>query len=137
LNADIVAEARSWLGVEWRHQGRSRNGVDCAGLVIEVAKTCRGSTFDIRNYPRLAYSEMMLKLCRTHMRKVSVWDAMPGDAMVFGLAESRHIGIAGDYLFGGLSLIHAYLLVGKVVETRIDDVWLARARGCYRFPETM
>jgi cell wall-associated NlpC family hydrolase len=132
---DIVAEARTYLGVPWKHQGRSKNGVDCAGLVIEVAKACRGSDFDVRNYPRQAYDETMLLLCRRHMVKVK--EPQPGDALVFGLANSRHIGIAGDYHLGGLSLIHAWLAVGKVVETRLDEQWLSRLRGAYRFPETM
>lgn len=132
---EIVTEARSWIGVRWKHQGRSRNGIDCAGLVIEVAKACRGSTFDKTDYPRRAYDETMLELCGQHMTRIPVAQAQPGDAMVFGLGESRHIGIVGDYLYGGLSLIHAYLFARKVVEMRLDDVWLSRARGCYRFPE--
>ena len=28
----VVAEARTWIGVKWRHQGRTREGVDCIGL---------------------------------------------------------------------------------------------------------
>jgi cell wall-associated NlpC family hydrolase len=34
----IIAAARSWLGVPWRHQGRTRQGVDCAGLVVLVGR---------------------------------------------------------------------------------------------------
>jgi cell wall-associated NlpC family hydrolase len=34
----IVSAARSWLGVPWRHQGRTRQGVDCAGLVVLVGR---------------------------------------------------------------------------------------------------
>lgn len=79
----------------------------------------------------------MLKLCAEHMQKVRVSEAQPGDAMVFGLGDSRHIGIVADYHLGGLSLIHAYLFARKVVEMRLDEVWLSRARGCYRFPEKM
>jgi len=32
----IVEEARKYLGVRWKHQGRSLNGVDCLGLVARV-----------------------------------------------------------------------------------------------------
>ena len=33
----IVAEARTWLGVPWRHQGwRRTTGCDCVGLVRGV-----------------------------------------------------------------------------------------------------
>src|SRR3546814_19942137 len=35
----IVAEARAWLGVPFRHQGRAWHGVDCIGLAIEVGRS--------------------------------------------------------------------------------------------------
>jgi cell wall-associated NlpC family hydrolase len=134
LNADIVATARGFCGVRWRHQGRSRDGIDCAGLVLEVARICRGSTVDVRNYNRKEANEQMVAHCRAHLQPVPIRDAQPGDVMVFGLGDSRHMGIVGDYKHGGLSLIHAYLAVRMVVETRIDEEWRARARGCFRFP---
>jgi cell wall-associated NlpC family hydrolase len=34
--ADVVAEARTWVGVPYRHQGRTRRGVDCLGVPIVV-----------------------------------------------------------------------------------------------------
>lgn len=34
----FVAEARSYLGTPWRHQGRNRMGIDCVGLVIVSAR---------------------------------------------------------------------------------------------------
>lgn len=33
----IVATAKSFIGVPWKHQGRSRRSVDCVGLVYAVA----------------------------------------------------------------------------------------------------
>ena len=34
---DIVAEARTWLGTPWQHQGRLKGvGTDCAGVVLGV-----------------------------------------------------------------------------------------------------
>jgi cell wall-associated NlpC family hydrolase len=132
-SSDIVAEARGYLGVRWRHQGRSRNGIDCAGLVIQVAKSF-GSTFDTNNYTRRTADELMVSLCREHLTEIPRSEVAPGDVMVFGLGDSRHMGIVGNYQHGGLSLIHAYLAARKVVETRIDEQWRARARGCFRFP---
>ena len=32
---EIVAAARDWVGVPYRHQGRTRNGIDCIGLLAE------------------------------------------------------------------------------------------------------
>lgn len=36
--ADIVAVARSYLGVRWRHAGRTRGGLDCVGLLVAVSR---------------------------------------------------------------------------------------------------
>ncbi len=47
---DIVAQAREWLGVKWRHQGRNRGGIDCAGLLLVVARH-----FDIPNGDMVGY----------------------------------------------------------------------------------
>lgn len=128
-----VEEARSWLGVRWLHQGRSRDGVDCAGLVIEVAKATQGSTFDIVNYERVATDETMLSLCNTYMEPVPVSAILPGDVLVLRFENQRHMGIVGDYLYGGHSLIHAHLPSRKVVEVRMDSNWRHRIMRAYRF----
>lgn len=47
---DIITEARDWIGVPWRHQGRSRQGLDCIGLVIVVC-----GALDILHYKFTAY----------------------------------------------------------------------------------
>ena len=36
--AAVVREARSWVGVPFRHQGRDRSGIDCWGLPVVVLK---------------------------------------------------------------------------------------------------
>ena len=46
----IIAAARAWLGVPWRHQGRTRQGVDCAGLVVLV-----GREFGLAAYDTFAF----------------------------------------------------------------------------------
>ena len=134
--AAIVQEARSWLGVRWVHQGRSRAGVDCAGLVLLVAQAQRSWSLDVRDYPRQATDESMLELCRQHLQPVARAALQPGDVAVFGFDNQRHVGIVGDYPApGALSLIHAYALAPRrVVEVRFDSVWMGRVVGCFRFP---
>jgi hypothetical protein len=119
----------------WAHQGSSRDGVDCAGLVIEVAKAVRGSTFDKTDYPRMATDETMLQLCAQHLGPVSRDRMQPGDLAVFAFDRQRHVAILGDYVFGGLSLIHAYAPARKVVEMRLDERWRSRLLAAFRFPE--
>lgn len=137
MNKDIVTAARRWIGVRWQHQGRSRDGIDCAGLVIVVAHELGLTEFDTTDYARQATDETMLAICREHMAPVARDDLQPGDVLVLGFENQRHMAIVGDYPYPGeLSIIHAYALAPhRVVETRLDSVWMKRMIGAFRFPE--
>lgn len=136
--ADVVACARTQIGVRWQHQGRTQDGRDCIGLVLYVAHTLGQSEFDTRDYARFASDETMLELCRAHLVAVQPADLASGDLAVFGFDSQRHIGIIGDYPApGALSLIHAHAINRKVVEHRLDDQWQRRILGRFRFPGVM
>ena len=134
-NADFVAEARSYLGVRWCHQGRSRDGVDCIGLPLVCAAAVRGMEIPLPDYGRDVQGEAMQIGCQKYLRPVAKADAQPGDIVVLGLDRQRHMAILGDYPGGGLSLIHAYLPNRKVIEARLDDAWRARILSVFRLPE--
>jgi cell wall-associated NlpC family hydrolase len=57
---DIVAAARTYLGVPWRHQGRTRAGLDCAGLIVMVARDLALSDYDSTAYGRRAQGHAFL-----------------------------------------------------------------------------
>lgn len=137
--SEIVAEARSWIGTRWKHQGRDRNGIDCAGLVIKVGHGLGISTFDTTDYQRQATDESMLEACRQRLIQVPFADARPGDLPVMRFGTNRHICFFGDYLYGGLSLIHAYSRSPRrVIEHRFDEGWLrshdASLMAVFRIP---
>lgn len=134
--ADIVREARTWLGVRWRHQGRTRDGIDCAGLVIKVAHGCGLTDFDTADYGRVASDESMMALCREHLLPVTT--LQPGDVVVMAFENQRHMAIVGDYpqAAGEVSIIHAYALGRRcVIEQRLDSVWARRIIGRFSFPQ--
>ena len=133
-NADFVALARTWLGVRWRHQGRTREGVDCVGLPVVCAAEARGAVIPLPDYSETTADETMLRGCQQYLIPVALADAEPGDIVVLGFARQRHMAILGDYPGGGLSLIHAYLPNRKVVEARLDDAWRARILSVFRLP---
>lgn len=118
----VVACARTWLGTPYHHQARAKGvGVDCAGLVIGVAREldCVAPGFDIEGYARQPDGWSFLAWSDQHMRRIARAQMAPGSCVVvrFG-RHPQHIGIVGDYLHGGLSIIHA--MVGRgVVETRL------------------
>lgn len=133
--ADVVAEARRWLGTRYRHQGRSHEGVDCIGLPVCVRQALGLPALDVEGYARRTTDSEMLNFCRAHMHEVRRDQIEPGDLLVCMHGVTRHMAIVGDYPGGGLSIIHAHLPNKKVVECRLDDSFMKYVRGCFRFPE--
>lgn len=84
--ADIVAAARSWLGVPYLFGGTSRTGVDCSGLVQQVA-----FAVGISSCPRTSEEQW------GWAQHISQSDAGPGDLVFFVGAEidppPGHVGI--------------------------------------------
>lgn len=131
--ADVVAEARTWIGVPWVHQHRSRRGVDCAGLIICVARDLGllPADFDLNGYSRRP-DGTLLAVCDEHMDRIDRSAMQPGDVLVVATEhDPQHMGILGDYRHGGLSLIHAASKAGRVIETRLMFAANQKFRGGY------
>lgn len=126
--SDLVAAARAWVGVPFRHQGRTRAGVDCAGLFVAVARELGIDVpFDRTDYP-WEPDEALHRTLEGHFERVQA--RRPGDILLlhFGGAP-RHMA-----LWTGGSIIHAYAPLDKVVEHRIDRRWERRIVAAYRVP---
>lgn len=129
----IVAEARTWLGVPWRHQGRSRAGVDCAGLVVLVARALELSDHDSRAYGRRAQGQGFVEHFREHMDGVVVTQARPGDVLVFAdHAYPCHCGFLTERL-GASHLLHAHATRRKVIEEPYAGEWPSKIKFAFRF----
>lgn len=58
----IIAKAREFIGTPYLHQGRVKGaGIDCCGLVIQVAKELGLSDYDLTGYSRYADGVDFLK----------------------------------------------------------------------------
>lgn len=127
--ADIVTEARTWVDTPFHHQARIKGvGVDCAGVVIGVAHALGLSDFDYTCYGREPHRGQLRAILDEHMDKVA--EAQPGDVLLMAFAvEEQHLAILTDTN----TIIHAYGNVGKCVEHRYSDAWVARTRGVYRY----
>jgi hypothetical protein len=136
--ADIVAIAREVTGVRWQHQARIGGlALDCAGVPVHVARRLGIPFDDVVGYGRLPQPDEMRAALNNNLVRVAKKDMQPGDVAWIRFEQlPQHFAIVGDYLHGGLSLIHAYNGAGlnKVVEHRLDDQWLARIVGVWRFP---
>jgi hypothetical protein len=134
----IVAIAREMLGARWQHQARVGGvAMDCAGLPILIGQRLGMSVDALANYGRLPQPVEMRAELERHLVRVSREAMQAGDVAWLRFdAEPQHFGILGDYVHGGLSLIHAFNGAGvnRVVEHRLDDEWRGRIVAVWRFP---
>jgi len=133
--AQVIAAARAWLGVRWQHQGRSRAGVDCAGLVIAVAQGLGLTEFDTADYARHPDGVTLAATCEAQMRRIKRDAMQPGDVVLMRFdGHPQHLALLAGYPLGGLSVVHAYAPARKVVEHRLDSVWRAHIVRAYSLP---
>lgn len=129
----FVAAARRYLGVRWLHQGRNRqHGLDCAGLIVAAMDDLRKPVVDLPAYGREPWRDGLRRAVEATFGPPLAREPQPGDVLLMRFAtEPQHLAIVGDYVHGGLSLIHSYADVRKVVEHRLDDAWRARIVAVY------
>ena len=129
---DIINAARACLGTPFRHQGRLPGvALDCAGLVVAVAKAIGADYHDVAGYGRTS-SGGMLESClcsQPGLDIISKADRQPSDILLIRFSgDPQHLAI-----FTGETIIHSYASVGAVCEHRMADVWAARIVCAYRF----
>jgi cell wall-associated NlpC family hydrolase len=119
---DVIAEARSWIGTRWVHQGRSPQGVDCAGLVVLVGQRLGLPVEDMLGYRRSPDGVLF----RQHIFKQTTFEPQPRPGSIGLFREAKfptHTGIFAMDEDGFLTLIHGYMPHGKVVEERFIHEW--------------
>lgn len=148
LNERVVAQARSWLGTRFHHQGRLKKtaahagGVDCLGLLIGVARELDLrredgtplAALDAPDYGHLPSGEALRAALDASLRAVpfpSSLAAIPlgGILLLAPGGVARHLAIfsGGD----PPAMIHAYAQARKVVEHAVDAGWARAIAGVY------
>ncbi len=133
--AAFIDAARSFLGVRFRHQGRTRDsGLDCAGVIAASMAAIGKEVLDIVGYPRDPYKAGLESVLVANFGPMLPADEMQvGDIALMSFnSEPRHIGVLAPYRYGGLMLVHSFAQVKKVVEHRVDDEWRGYIVGVYR-----
>lgn len=141
----IVAQARTWLGTPFHHQGRVKGvGCDCLGLIVGVARELaltdeKGfllADYDQPNYSPLPDGRGLKTAVSLHLLELpSIGEALPGDVPLIRFQnDPQHVGILAKLDDGSDSLIHCYSNTGKVVEHRLNDTWRRMIIAAYRFP---
>jgi cell wall-associated NlpC family hydrolase len=146
LRAAIVASAREWLDVPWRHQGRLReSGIDCIGLLVCAVRGAGLEIDDVADYSRNPNPHELLRELTKYAQRVSFGNSMfepthadsfpigcsrPGDVLVFWSGAPhlpRHVGFRTD-----VGVIHTWREIGHVVEHAFDDDWTRRLHSVWR-----
>lgn len=129
----VVAQARSWLGAPWRHQGRSAQGIDCAGLVVLVARVLGLADHDVPGYGRHSSGLALVDQFRAAMDPLPLVEAVPGDVLLFAdAAYPCHCGFRTER-HDTPYLLHAHVLRRQVIEEPYAGEWPAKARFAFRF----
>jgi NlpC/P60 family putative phage cell wall peptidase len=138
--AAIVAEARTWIGTRWQHQA-SLKGVacDCIGLVAGVARSLGlkaadefDTTPNLRSYGRQPDPALLLAGCDRLLERVTLSETDRGDVLVMKFQkEPQHFAIVSE--LDPPYMVHALAHSRRVVEHRVDALWLSRIVRVYRF----
>ena len=135
---EVVSSARSWLDTPFHHQGRCKGvGVDCIGLVLGVARELAlvPPDFEITGYARNPDGVSLMAHAERHMQPLPFAQMQAGDVVVVRFdRDPQHFGVLGNYLHGGLSIIHAAGAVGRVIETRLMFSAAMRFVAAFQLP---
>lgn len=131
----FVGHARSLLGAAWRHRGRKPWALDCLGLVVLSAHAAGWPVVDEPFYGREPWDDKLRRVMRQQLgdpipRKE---DMEPGDVVLIHWRDGdpTHVGIIGNYIYGGVSLIHCDTIDG-CVEHSIDQHYIDCIMEVYR-----
>ena len=141
--SDVVKQARSYVGTTYKRQGRTRTrGLDCAGLIIVVARD-----LETADYPEVPYTEtpdpefLYQRFLYGGAIPGRVSDLKPGDMVIMspGVAPV-HCGIIREAR-GKPTLIHAHQPRRTGAEDSLDATplglrsWRATVNRVLLFPD--
>lgn len=133
-SAAFIAAARTYMGVRFRHQGRSRRGLDCIGLAVAALHDIDRTVWDSPAYGREPATQGLRDALVRNLGEPIPKDQMrAGDiALMRFVGEPSHVGIVTNYPLGGFALLHTFAQMKKVVEHRMDAEWLGNITEVWR-----
>jgi cell wall-associated NlpC family hydrolase len=125
----LIAAARSFLGSPFLHQGRTRLGVDCIGLVI-ASLTKVGVVYyeEPPTYARLPNGDSLLGPLKNYCQAAD--DPEPGTVLAMRFRRQvTHVALCT-----GPTIIHAYEGARRVIEHTYDRRWRSLTVCQWRLP---
>jgi len=135
---DVYLEARRWVGTPYHHQGRTfQRSCDCIGLVIGVARALGLRCPADRDLPNYAESphDGVAERTASELMAPARGEIQAGQVGLFWYRDrghGQHFAIFAP--FGHrLTMIHAYMRIGQVVEAGVSDFWRKRLIRAYTY----
>ncbi len=130
--ADIVAEARGWIGTPYMHQASVKGvGCDCLGLLRGCWRALKGQepvaipTYTA-DWSEPQGDEALWRAASQYLERSSSQNLAPGQIILFRMrsgAVAKHLGIVS--CASPATFIHAYNGHG-VVESPLSEPWQRR-----------
>jgi len=136
--AAIIAEARSWIGTPYRHQGSLRGiGCDCLGLLRGLWRNLIGPEPESPgayspDWAEAGGNEALLEAARRHFVQRADGGFTDGDVILFRFRKNvpaKHIGV----VTGIDRMVHAHE-GACVAEVPIVPFWRRRIAATFSFP---
>lgn len=135
----FVAEARTWLGVPFLHQGRSRKGVDCIGLFICVGEDTGRvpPNFERNNYGREIDTNELITKIGSYCEQIAQPELGCLMTMSWGQFPRHSALYCGLDRHGQPRMLHSFgkKRIYKVVEHGWTGAWPRVTNGFWRIPE--
>lgn len=133
----IIEDAKSLIDTPFHHQGRTKFGLDCAGLIVYILKNNNlyEEGCDIKAYSRLPSGNDIAKLMNKHFEKTILDNARNGDILLFRFENNpQHLAYLEIDENGDKYMIHAYGVtsVNKVVRNILDEKWVNKLVCVYK-----
>ena len=134
----FVEEVRKEIGTPYRNQGRLGGvAVDCAGLVVVAARRTGLHIVEESDYSMRPDPAVLLRCIRASgLVQSSLPQAAAGDMIVMRFdANPRHLAIITERQGDRITIAHAVMQQGQVVEHELTDIWRRRVFQVWRFPD--
>ena len=129
-NNDIVEKAREYIGTKFLHRGRDKKrGIDCIGLWICVLHDLDITQDEYTRYGKYPKPKIARKEIDKYFNKILIKDIEAGDMLYIKMRKlPQHFAVYTNTD----SIIHAFEMVGKCVESRYDKEWKDKTVEAYR-----
>ena len=134
---DFHKEAHKYIGVPFRHRGRTTRGLDCVGLLILCAIDCGYDKYKEFAYGREPRNSILEGVLSDHLGEPINRAPKINAVVLMRLrkgGEPSHVGIITTHPHG-LGIIHAHGAVERVVYQRLTEYMATGIAGVYSWQE--